>query len=482
MKKQPFFAFFVYISKLIWLALIPILRELFFRNSDYSYWKRFALFDIIIAVAILIFALIKWNFISYKIENDSLKIATGFIFKKTFSVNFVDVSSVRFSRNPFYRVFKSCDFFVRLSRNSYKKSPKDYDVKLIVSYKDYLYFCEKFTSCKFQLNDKIKEKNSKLILFSFFFSSIFKGIIYISIIYFQLTKIFDDEIKGYFRLQFDTFFERFSRQSNLSSPILLWLISLAVLGFIISILYNYLEIANFIVFPYKNHIFIKRGLLTKEKFLLCKDKISFTFMRQTLPMRIFKIASLGVGIIGFGNKFREMSVLFPIGKKCELYDKLTQIIPKYSCNAKKYIRGKSIFRYILSPIIITLCIIFAEIFLIINLNFLYEFIVYLAIFALIFSNYRILIGIFGFYFSGISLENDFVFLKSYHRFNFFTVKIPVENVVGYKISQSIFAKFNRTCDLTIYPFNDKKRGYKVKGISITSAKMIAKSALKEKRA
>ncbi|QNU68417.1 PH domain-containing protein [Ruminiclostridium herbifermentans] len=135
---------------------------------------------------------------------------------------------------------------------------------------------------------------------------------------------------------------------------------------IMSIVKAVIKYYAFSVWADEETLKVQYGLLNKKSFSLQKSKINGIILKQNLLMRIFKLYSAEVIVIGYGDKSEEggteKAIIFPIAKKEKIKEIVNIVLPEYSLDYKLCKPERKAIRYFfISPMFIfaVICVICA---------------------------------------------------------------------------------------------------------------------------
>ncbi len=470
MKRQPIFAIFSYMSKYIWLALIPLIRAIFSLNFEHKYFSKFIILDIFLLVFVLAIAFFRWYFTRYSVCKNEINIRTGVFLKSSFAINFRDVSTYSFTANVLYKMLGLRLFTVRTSRVSYLKNDHGYDVKILVSYKEYSYIYDEIINSSSESFITYNVNNFKLLLFSILFSSVSSGTFYAIITFLNLRRFLGDITLSYIAVSSKKIHEQLMLIADDIPPIVLFGIILVVGAFLFSFFINFFKYFNFTVSSTSDMLMLKNGFFTTRNFLLTKEQVNCVYLRQSLVMKIIGVVSAGLGVIGYSKPQKEMAVLFPIGRHNSVKEKVEKLLPSYDFTSiKNQISSRSVFRYALLPSFFAVAILLAEFLAMVYFIKLYELIFLVGTAILIADVYYLIVSTVAFLTSGASANENMLTIKSYRHFRFYIIKIPYDKLVAIKLKQSLFQRIFGSCDIIFYPKSSRSRGLKLKALNYKNA-------------
>lgn len=123
---------------------------------------------------------------------------------------------------------------------------------------------------------------------------------------------------------------RLSGDYNMSR--LWYLLIVAVLGWIGSIISGTLNLGNYKVERDSNMVYISCGVLNKRHYMFETEKINAVIIRKPLLARLFGMASIDLAVVGFGNERNETTHLSLAADKKQIEAILQACVPEFTCS------------------------------------------------------------------------------------------------------------------------------------------------------
>ncbi len=112
------------------------------------------------------------------------------------------------------------------------------------------------------------------------------------------------------------------------------IIIIYLIAVVMSIAKAVIKYYAFSVWADEDTLKVQYGLLNKKSFSLQKSKINGIILKQSFLMRVFKLYSAEVIVIGYGDKSEEggteQAIIFPIAKKEKIKEIVNIVLPEYS--------------------------------------------------------------------------------------------------------------------------------------------------------
>ncbi len=459
---------FTYTTSGFWLLLIPLARKLYRLSFDVAEWFRGDWLDIIIISIIFGFAFLRWFFITFSIDDDCIRTGTGYFGLLKSKFNYNTICSVTCSQGPFYRFF-GC-YKVCIDTNA--DFMRGHDVTLTLKKSDFKH-----------LTNILKEKNIgkvkysytpkrvHLIIFSFLFSSTLSGVILLSTLLIQASRIIGRQLEQKYLTIVNDRIQNFLT-INLP-PIAVAAASIIVVGWLYSLAVNLLRHWNFTTVRQGDSIIIKSGFITNRESVIMRDKIYSVDIRQNFFMRMFHICSVNIDCAGYGKGRRQIAVLLPVTTNREINNSLKILLPdRINPHNKLKSRFRDFIGFTTPPFLLGISIpvlayimwrIFPEWLVIIRfVAFIAEipvFWLFVVKFASIFT-------------TGVGFEDGYAVLNYCKLYQFHKVTIPASQITRIDYYQTIIQKWSKNCSLRIYTYSENVKCHKVKNFPLKQAKKL----------
>lgn len=462
---------FTYTTSGFWLLLIPLARKLYRLSFDVAEWFRGDWLDIIIISLIFGFAFLRWFFITFSIDDDCIRTGTGYFGLLKSKFNYNNICSVTCSQGPFYRFF-GC-YKVCIDTNA--DFMRGHDVTLTLKKSEFKHLTK---ILKEKNIGKVKysytPKKVHLIIFSFLFSSTLSGVILLSTLLIQASRIIGRQLEQKYLTIVNDRIQNFLT-INLP-PIAVAAASIIVVGWLYSLAVNLLRHWNFTTVRQGDSIIIKSGFITNRESVIMRDKIYSVDIRQNFFMRMFHICSVNIDCAGYGKGRRQIAVLLPVTTNREINNSLKILLPdRINPHNKLKSRFRDFIGFTTPPFLLGISIpilayilwrIFPEWLVIIRfVAFIAEipvFWLFVVKFASIFT-------------TGVGFEDGYAVLNYCKLYQFHKVTIPASQITRIDYYQTIIQKWSKNCSLRIYTYSEKVKCHKVKNFPLKQAKKLLES-------
>lgn len=457
-----------YISKNIWLLLIPLTKYLIATKFDFQNWIRTNWLDILTLVCIFAFAFLRWVFVYYEIEDDGIIAHSGLFGMLTTKVYYNEITTFSCCQGYAQRLFKACTMYIETNA----RSMSDSDVKLVLRKKSVDDIFRKITAqCIDKPKMTVQPKKIHLLVFSLLFSSTISGVILFSTFLFELYRLVGREIEeallnrvnGELNKVNSTLFKFTS-----SIPKIILIIAFVTIGgWLLSFLANLMRYWKFKATRCGSQFIVESGILTKRKHVINRSKVNYLDYQKSLLMKLFKICSVTIHCTGYGVRRREISVLIPITTSKEARRSLKILEPDVPHTVIELKTGaKDIPRFLLVPVVLSALppALGAVAKLLVN-NWHTE-IDMITIFALVPFLWKIIVSIAAAFNTSVGFKDGYCSFRYCYMFKFHKIIIPKENVSKAVIMQTWFQKVSKMCSLKIYTNAEKTKFHILKNLPL----------------
>ncbi len=491
MKRQHPAALLGYTTKNFWLLLIPLIRGLAALKFDFYRWSQGAGWDILAVTAMIAIAVIRWYYTLYEFSEDGISVKTGMVMKYETKIPCLNVSAVTGEENPVLARFGAVKVYIDTDAASGGKA--NADVSLMV-YKEDRAKLFNILSAAFRspenrgdrrektgsgMNFTYKASAGSLIAFSVLFSSALSGVALLMTALSGSTDIIGDRLeKDFFKAVNDVSDAVTTLAGRLISGISPAGVAVSViigLGFLISFVANVCRHINFTVSRRGKCIIITGGLIVKRMYCLNSRKINIADMRQNLLMKLFGVTSVHVNCTGYGKRKNEFPVFIPVcgvrgtesGGVRGLDGIMEKLLTGFS-RSETYINPKLtyIMRFIGPPTALIFGIQAAGLVILMMYPVWRELIVFMTILCEIPAVWLLFVKACAYCTSGVNITADSVCAKYCKWYAFHTVTVPLERVSQIRITQNIFQRMNRSCDVHIFTSSEHIGSHRIKSLPI----------------
>lgn len=495
MKRQHPLAIIGYTSKNFWLLLIPLIRGLIALRFDFYHWAEGAEWDILAVTVMISAAVLRWYFTEYEITEDSLHILSGVIIRTDKDIPFKCISAVTSEENPIYRQLGAVKLYIDTDAASGGR--KSADVSLTASGQDRAMLFNRLTAAFNEdsvkkMNYSYKVSKLSLIAFSFLFSSALSGVALLITGLSGGTDIIGEQLERDFLAVVNDLSDAVAQTLGTLikgiSPAGIAISIIIAAGFLLSFAGNILRHINFTVSRRGKCILISGGLIVRRRYCINSRKVNIADMRQNLLMKLFGVTSVHVNCTGYGKRKNEFPVFVPIcsirrirdGKSVRrLSGVMDMLLPGFS-GAESYVNPKAsyIMRFIMPPALLIYGIILLGLLLTMLYPHWHSLISFLTVLAEIPAIWLLFAKACAYCTNGINISGKSICAKYSVMYEFHTITVPLERVAEIRITQTIFQRMNRSCDVIIYTNSEYTGSHRVRGMPINEVQELVRERFK----
>ncbi|MCM1523612.1 MAG: PH domain-containing protein [Ruminococcus sp.] len=490
MKRQHPAALIGYTSKNFWLLLIPLIRALAALKFDLYRWAEGAGWDILAVTAMFAIACARWYFTLYEIADDSVRVRTGVFARCDIEIPHKCISAVTSEENPVYGRFGAVRLYIDTDAASGVKRSSA-DVKLIAYKKDRArlinLLSEEFSKSGGRDTAAYTYKVSKgsLTAFSLLFSSALSGSALIVTAFSGGSEIIGEQLERDF---LGIVNDLSGAVAELLGTIIKGIpptgIAISIIiaaGFFVSFINNILRYINFTVTRRNRCIIISGGLIVKRIYCINSDKINIADMRQNLLMKLFGITSVHVNCTGYGKRKNEFPVFVPVCSLSRLdggggkrgMGVMNMLLPGFS-RSETFINPdyKYIGRFIFFPALLVIGIIFLELLMTMLYPRWHDLITFMTVLFEIPAVWLLIVKAAAYCTNGLNITEDSICAKYCSWYDFHTIAVPLERVAEIRITQTVFQRWGKSCDVIIYTNSEYIGGHRIKAMPITEVQEV----------
>ncbi len=448
MKRQHPIKIISYISRNIWMLLIPLVRGLMALQWDLFSWVKGAWLDILVLLLLFGSAVWRWSRSYFGIENGCVVYKNGVLWQESFSIPIDRFCAVTGERKLLYKPFNA----VVLHLDTFSGNIAAPDLTLIMRRKDYREVFGEFYEKKYNRRSSPKAlyypRKSHLVLFSFVFSSTLSGILYVAAFIYQAGDVSAEFIEKHFMTAVT---DVTSKLALGIPPVATALAAILLGGWLISFISNLIRHIGFHLDRKEDIITIKTGFFTNRHYLMDIKKIVYADIRQNLLMKIFRIMSVQVNCPGYGKQKNEIPVLIPITTKEQVLSTLNLILPGFRVmKSELKPRFSGFFRHLMTPMTIGIWAAVAY-FAVIWLLPMYKILAdYLLITIEIPMIWMLIVKIIGFFDTGIADDGDNLCVRYHFGYALHTILLPKSRISKITVTQTIFQVITNCAHIRIF--------------------------------
>ena len=477
----------MYIAKYLWLLMIPLAKYLIATKFDFQSWVKTNWVDILTLSVIIGYGILRWVFIYFEIEEDSIIAHSGYFGIEKTQVYFSEMSSMSLCQGYIFRLIGACTVYIDTDAKSIQSADIQLDISSKQAFRIYELATEK---CRNKPKYIFNTQKRVLLIFSLLFSSTLSGMLLTLTFIYQAYRIVGRDIEEEFLAKVNSQLEKMT----VHIPKYLIVAAIVVAGsWFVSFITNLLRHWGFSCTRCADMLLISSGKLTKRRHIIMRDRINFIDYQQSMLMKLFGICSVQVHCTGYGKRRQELSALVPITTSVSAETSVKLLmpgIPSVKCDVRTGL--KDVRRFITLPLVI--CLLPGALYevlckviprfepLVKTLPDWKGALTNLAVISMVPLVWLVAVKFSAAFCTAAGFEDGHCVLSYCRFYRFHRTSIKQDRISKIKISRNPFQKMNGTCHLYVYTSSESSSCHIVKGLNyekltaaMTKAGLIEKS-------
>ena len=460
----------MYIAKYLWLLLIPLAKYLIATQFDFESWVKTNWVDILTLSVIFGYGILRWVFIYFEIEEDSIIAHTGYFGIEKTQVYFSEMSSMSLCQGYIFRLLGACTVYI----DTDAKSIQSADIRLDISQKQAFRIYELATQrCRSKPKYIFNTQKRSLLIFSLLFSSTLSGMLLTLTFIYQAYRIVGREIEEEFLAKVNTQLEKMT----LHIPKYLIVAALAVAGsWFVSFVSNLMRHWGFSCTRCADMLLISSGKGTKRRHIIMRERINYIDYQQSMLMKIFGICSVQVHCTGYGKRRLELSALVPITTNSSAETSVRLLMPNMPTVGYDVRTGLGdVRRFVTIPLLI--CMLPGALYeFLCRLIPRFEMVVKtipdwksaltnLAVISMVPLVWLVIVKVNAAFNTAVGFEGGHCMLSYCRYYRFHKASVRMDRISKIKITRNPFQRMNGTCHLYVYTSAEGSSRHVVKGLN-----------------
>ncbi len=455
-----------YTTRYFWLLIIPLARSFYSLSFEFDalrVWLRGAWLDLLVLAAIICFAWIRWLSVWFSFDSEKIVLRRGIYLMTEDTVYYSNITTLSIKQSIIYRMLGASTVYIATNAGNFDAA--DVTITMRKSDADRLYEAAKGSRQR-SLNYSISPNKLRLLLFSLLFSSTLSGVLIIIALLLETGEIFDREIEA--RLLLDTLTEAVNRFARYVPPAISAIIIVLAGGWALSFGSNLISFWGFVLTKCTDSLYVKSGILAKNRHILLRDRINFIDLKQSFTSKVFNVSSLHANCSGYGSTGRnELSVILPITTRKEINGALKEVFPDYP---RPRIELKSNPRsypgFFIWPLVLALIPAAGFVASYYLLPSWYQ-VAYPAVaITVIPAIWLAMCKTLSMFITGLGFNEGYLTLRYSRLYTFHTVVIPRDRITKIRIRQSPFQRIGGSCSVSVYTSSDAKTRHYIYGLRL----------------
>lgn len=459
-----------YTSKTLWLLLIPLVKYLVALKFDIHSWIMSNWVDILVIAVIIAFAILRWVFIFFEIDEKSMTSHTGYFGLAATRLAFSSVTTVSVHQSSLQRLFGASTLYIDTDANSVSKT----DIVLVLPKKRAEHILRLITDESAQgVKYTVESKKRSQLAFSLFFSSTLSGVVIFAGLLFEASRIVDRKIEV---MLLNTAAGEISKYTK-KIPFIIVILALVIIGgWLLSFVANLMRYWHFSVTRHGGRLTVKSGIWTLRHDVMDRERICYYDITRSLMMKVFRICTINVYCTGYGKRRSEIPTIAPITTDKEVDKTLSVLMPRFKRPKTTLTTGKrEIWRFICIPVVIFLFVpILRQTAILIFPRWVSE----INIVSFIFSVpciWMIIVKLFAAFSTGIGFNDSCCVLDYCSFYKFHRVVVKRDKITRVAILQTWAQEKAGYCSVEICTENEKHRPHLIKHLPVDAAMSILRT-------
>ncbi len=459
-------AIFGYLSRVVYLLIIPFARGLFLalRAGSLLAWAHGAWFDILVLLFIVGLAVVRWRLTIYRYDEKGLYLARGLLLRRTQFLPMKHITTLSVEYPFLLRPIRA----VVLRADTTGGSARSYDFEVLVRKKD----AEAALGARLCQADP--PRRAKRVYFphslhiaalSAFLSNSFAGVLFASALISRAGSVFGEKLEG----KVLSLLAQISSSIELGIPPIATMLALIILGgWFIGFVRNLLRLTRFRAARSGRLLTITGGLVTRRTYSVDVGKVFYLDIRQSLMTRLLRIQLVFIRCTGYGKGKNEPSALIPAATRSELAYTLSGLLPGIRPHARTLKPRPGVWPRYLLPWLFGVPLLPGVYWAVYRLFPLWRQLSNFLFFMLWFPlGWVLALKLLDFFTAGVSNEGGILTLRYSRGLILHTVAVRPEHVAMLTVSQSLFQRKKDSCDLIVRTDREShgfESSHKVKGL------------------
>ena len=409
-----------------------------------------------------------------RFDEKRISVTKGKIYSTCDVIYYDTISSLSVNQSLFLKLFGACTVTIGTNAGTISRAQDDISLTLRRSDADRLYARVKNSRAK-SLRYSVTPNKIRLVLYSFLSSSTLSGTVVLLAFLYETSRMFDREVEA--QLILDTLSDVVNRVAVYVPPVVAGVSVVIIIGWVVSFVTNIFYFWGYSLTRCSDSLYIKSGLIERNRHILALDRINSVDLRQNLASKILHISSLHCDCAGYGETGRsETSVVMPIATQREINSTIAEIFPdiptesvyhKPKLDLKPTFQSYWMFYY--APVALAILPLTAYFILFVIFPSWRSVIRVGLIVAEIPAIWLAIVKTLAIFKTGIGVHGGFITMRYSKFYTFHTVVVPKDRIVKVMIKQSYLQSLTGNCSAVIYTASSGTSKHVITGLRLSRA-------------
>ncbi len=446
------------------LILFSILMQLLFNPQGWFEMISALGLNAIYAIVVISYSVTLYRKSRYRLGEDRIFLRGGILFQKDYSIFFDKMQTIAFH----YDLMASFFGAVKVSIDTPAGSSRKCDASAYLSKKKAEVFRQLIMK-GLPHTSYYRSGPLEILLASLFWSNPASGLLFVIPVFSRLRSLLGKEKTS--ELVKESLNPGGEILASVVSPAVALVILLILACWVISIVLTYQRYLRFTSYRSGDYLVITRGLVSPATVLTRFNGIICVSEDQSLLMRIFRLHSAGITVIGSGKLKGDKGMMIPPVRKRELDQKLQEvlgILPREEKSLRP-VKG-SWWSYLYYPLIwVGLMAVYLVLNFVFSLGAIAEMLFPAAVLVFLVLLWWVAFRIFAYHRAHLAVGNRHLILCTYHKLTLKRYHIPFRKIARIEMTQSIFQKVSGKCSVKVYVYYEKNLVYTIKQLNLKQA-------------
>ncbi len=454
------YTIFEYLSRFLFVIIIPLIQQVIFLS--YNITEIINTLSInILSVGVLIFlCILEYRANIYRAGQKYFYLKKGLFQKRIISLPYNRIQFINIQRSLIPSIFGAA----KLSLDAATKDPTAPDISINLS-KSALLKAAKPLFPKKDLHYVYKADILKLIITAASWSNPATGLLLSVPFINNFGKVLSAELN---KNLYETVNIGIKFLAIGLPPAAAWIAYIMLAGWVVAFSFMLLRYINFKVFKSKDNVLITRGLISRVTQIIDTQNINAILLKQTLIMKIFKLYTAYINVIGIGKEKGEQRMLIAASLKQDLkilLDELLSLNTKSTDGIKP--PKKAFFSYIRTPLIYISTLLVVLFLLAIKFKMYIKIIIFISLFMFLLLIWWLIIRILGYKHAKLSISQESIFINGYKHLSLLSSIISLNKVQYIQITQNPLQRHVSLANVKIYFYSERSDFFKIRQLPIS---------------
>lgn len=448
------YSVFSYLYRFAFLLIFPVIQSLLFNPTTLTATIANLGLNILFVIILVILSFMEYQKTTYCLHLDHLHIKKGVFTCKYSKIAYSKITSIVIKKNVLPSLFACAKIYIETAGNVKRKN----DFLLILSYKRANLLLNKIYPLS-SATHVYKSSIFRIFLMALTWSNSVTGLLFFAPFVKNLGVILGKEFSK-------TLYDGVNFAVYIASiglpPTTAYIAGILIFGFAIAFTVQIFRYGRFSVCKHKTSIIIRRGLIARSIFATTLANINAFSTHQSILMLIFNLQTVYIHTIGLGKTKGEKNMLISAESSYIIKNILSLLIPP-PCEIFLTLRPKNsrIFSFLYLPLFALISII-PLYYILISINIYKELLNLILVFLLFLLSIWLIFRVVAFKRTSLSITSKEVIATGFKKLNIIETTINLENLQSVLITQTIFQKFSKSCNVNFYIFAENRTFYTVK--------------------